>query len=68
MAELLEDSTVAQVVQGLPPRQREAVLRHVIDARSYRELSEELGVSEPVVRKRVSRGLVAVRRSLKESA
>lgn len=68
MMEFLEDSSVAQVVEGLPPRQREAVLRHVIDERSYRELSEELGVPEPVVRKRVSRGLLAARRSLKGSA
>ena len=45
----------------LPPDQRAAVTAHVIDERPYGEIAGELDTSEAVVRKRVSRGLAAMR-------
>ena len=41
--------------------QRSAVTAHVIDERPYGEIAVELDTSEAVVRKRVSRGLAAMR-------
>ena len=45
----------------LAPDQRAAVKAHVIDERPYGEIAVELETSEAVVRKRVSRGLAAMR-------
>jgi RNA polymerase sigma-70 factor (ECF subfamily) len=45
----------------LAPDQRAAVRAHVIDERPYGEIADELHTSEAVVRKRVSRGLAAMR-------
>ena len=55
---------VAEVVDDLPAAQREAVKAHVIEDRGYDDIAAEGGVSEAVIRKRVSRGLDALRRSL----
>ena len=41
----------------LPPAQRQALQAHIVDERSYAELSAEWGVSEQAIRARVSRGL-----------
>jgi len=49
---------------GLPERQREAVVAHVLDERGYQEIAQELRCSEAVVRQRVSRGLAALRAQL----
>jgi RNA polymerase sigma factor (sigma-70 family) len=59
----LADS-VAELVRELPDDQREAIQAHVIEERGYDELAAELATSEAVVRKRVSRGLAAIRRRL----
>jgi RNA polymerase sigma factor (sigma-70 family) len=48
-------------VRELPVEQRAAVTAHVIRGRSYADIASELGVSEAVTRKRVSRGLAALR-------
>jgi len=48
---------------GLSLEQRDAVRLHVIEERSYAETSELLGLSEPAVRARVSRGLRSLRRA-----
>jgi RNA polymerase sigma factor (sigma-70 family) len=61
----LDGQTLA-LLDGLPPAQREAVRAHVLDERSYRDIAGELETSELVIRKRVSRGLSALRRQLKE--
>ena len=45
----------------LSPEQREAVAAHILDGRPYGQLARELETSEAVVRKRVSRGLAAMR-------
>lgn len=59
--ELMDLEQVAQEVRGaladLPEAQREAVTLRVIDGRPYREVADELGVTEPTARTRVSRGL-----------
>lgn len=49
-----------RAVQSLPPDQRRAVLDRVIGERDYEEMAGEYGVSEDVVRARVSRGLRAL--------
>jgi RNA polymerase sigma factor (sigma-70 family) len=54
----LEASTLVEV---LVTEQRDAVTAHVIDGRGYADIARELNVSEAVVRKRVSRGLAALR-------
>jgi RNA polymerase sigma-70 factor (ECF subfamily) len=61
---LAGDRTASLLVQGLSADQRDAVVAHVVNERSYEEIAGELGTSEAVVRKRVSRGLAAVRRRM----
>jgi RNA polymerase sigma factor (sigma-70 family) len=61
---LAGDRTASLLVAGLPRDQREAVVGHVVAERSYEEIAGELGTSEAVVRKRVSRGLAAVRQRM----
>ena len=61
----LGEATTARVwVERLAPDQRDAITAHVIDERGYDELAETLHTSEAVVRKRVSRGLAAVRQRI----
>jgi RNA polymerase sigma factor (sigma-70 family) len=50
-----------QLIDELPPDQREAVRAHVLEDRAYGEIAFETSTSEAVVRKRVSRGLGALR-------
>jgi RNA polymerase sigma factor (sigma-70 family) len=61
---LADDHSVSLMVERLAPDQRDAVLAHVVNERSYGEIAGELGTSEAVVRKRVSRGLQTVRQRL----
>jgi RNA polymerase sigma-70 factor (ECF subfamily) len=61
----LGEETSAQVwVQRLAPDQRDAITAHVVDERGYEEIAETSHTSEAVVRKRVSRGLAAVRQRM----
>ena len=50
-----------ELIEVLVPDQRVAVKAHVVDERDYAEIAHDLHVSEAVVRKRVSRGLAALR-------
>jgi RNA polymerase sigma-70 factor (ECF subfamily) len=50
-----------ELIEVLVPDQRVAVKAHVVDQREYAEIAHDLHVSEAVVRKRVSRGLAALR-------
>jgi len=61
----LDGQTLA-LLDALPRDQRDAVRAHVLDERSYRDIAGELDTSELVIRKRVSRGLSALKRQLKE--
>lgn len=63
---LATDEVAVEILGRLPESQRLAVRRRVIDEREYDEIARELGVAEPTVRKRVSRGLAALRSHLRE--
>ena len=52
------------LLERLRPEQRDAIRAHVIDERPYGEIARWQGTSEAVVRKRVSRGLAAVRQRM----
>jgi RNA polymerase sigma factor (sigma-70 family) len=66
----LADSSNALVsaLGVLSEDQQQALRLRVIDERPYHEVSEELGVSEPAARARVSRGLRALRRAVTTDA
>jgi RNA polymerase sigma-70 factor (ECF subfamily) len=55
-----------QMLEQLPPMEREAVRWHVVDEIGYSEIASKLNCSEMVVRKRVSRGLGRLRNHLTE--
>ena len=57
----LGEEVAAQIVDGLPADQAEAIRAHVLDDRPYGEIAAAGATSEAVVRKRVSRGLSALR-------
>jgi RNA polymerase sigma factor (sigma-70 family) len=57
-------SPAMELLAWLPENQREAVRRRVLEERGYPAIAAELGCSESVVRKRVSRGLGAIRKRL----
>jgi RNA polymerase sigma factor (sigma-70 family) len=56
-----QDGWVLELLELLPPEQREAVRARVVEERSYPDIAGELETSELVVRKRVSRGLSNLR-------
>jgi RNA polymerase sigma-70 factor (ECF subfamily) len=58
---LLGREVATDIVGSLPGDQRDAVRAHVIDDRPYAEIAAAEHTSEAVVRKRVSRGLRALR-------
>ena len=58
------DATFA--LQSLPEDQRDAVIERVVNERGYEDIASELECSPSVVRKRVSRGLAAMRNRIKE--
>ena len=53
---------VEDLLAQLPEDQRDAVRSYVVEDRSYGEIAARHNTSEPVIRKRVSRGLAALRR------
>lgn len=59
-------SELERALAELPAEQREAVARRVLDEEPYEAIASHVGCSEQVVRKRVSRGLAALRRSARE--
>jgi RNA polymerase sigma-70 factor (ECF subfamily) len=75
---MLEDDTLAalerihagQVLEHalayLPADQAQAVQARIVDERDYDDIARELRTSEAVVRKRVSRGLRALRRHVED--
>ena len=58
---LAEAAGASALLEELVPEQRDAVRAHVLEGRGYRDIAASLDTSETVVRKRVSRGLAAVR-------
>jgi RNA polymerase sigma-70 factor (ECF subfamily) len=65
MAERIErlgaEARALELLEQLPPDQTDAVRWRVLEQRSYKEIAASVRVSEAVVRKRVSRGLVTLR-------
>jgi RNA polymerase sigma-70 factor (ECF subfamily) len=55
-----------ELLASLPPDQRVAVEARVLHDKGYEQIALEQSVSPQVVRKRVSRGLGALRARLKE--
>jgi RNA polymerase sigma factor (sigma-70 family) len=63
--ERLGEADEARVVmERLAPDQRDAISAHLLEGRSYDEIALELDTSQVVVRKRVSRGLAAMRKRM----
>ncbi len=58
------DAWATELLEQLPAEQRQAVRARVLDERSYDEIARELNTSQLVIRKRVSRGLAALREGL----
>lgn len=58
------DSALERLVSELPPDQRQAVIARILDERDYGDIAAQLGCSQLVVRKRVSRGLSRLRTAL----
>jgi RNA polymerase sigma-70 factor (ECF subfamily) len=57
---------VIELLDRLPPLQRDAVRARIVDERSYPDIAGELQTSELVVRQRVSRGLSKLRAQMGE--
>jgi RNA polymerase sigma factor (sigma-70 family) len=57
---------LTSLLDGLPGEQAEAIRARVLDVRDYGEIAQELETSELVIRKRVSRGLASLRRTLEK--
>ena len=64
---LLSDVSARQMLESLPEEQAGAIEARVLDDASYEDIARRLRCSEAVVRKRVSRGLAALRARYKES-
>jgi RNA polymerase sigma factor (sigma-70 family) len=60
-------SEIQSALAKLPIEQREAIERRIIAEEPYAAIAERIGCSEQVVRKRVSRGLAALKRIVKET-
>jgi RNA polymerase sigma factor (sigma-70 family) len=58
------DPRLLDLLNHLPAAVRDAVTARILDERDYREIAADLGCSELVVRKRVSRGLSRLRAAL----
>jgi RNA polymerase sigma-70 factor (ECF subfamily) len=61
------ESRLRAALATLPADARSAVLARVVEERDYGEIAASLRCSEMVVRKRVSRGLQALRSELGEA-
>lgn len=62
---LAADEQAIEMLRGeLPSEQSQAVIARVLDEREYSDIAAQLGCSQLVVRKRVSRGLSRLRSAL----
>jgi RNA polymerase sigma-70 factor, ECF subfamily len=62
---LAEEPAAVKLLDELPDEQRDAVRGRILRQRSYRQLAHETGLTEATLRKRVSRGLAALRLRLR---
>jgi RNA polymerase sigma factor (sigma-70 family) len=65
-AALAGDQWVGQLLAGLPEDQQTAIRARILDDVPYPEIANQLQISELVIRKRVSRGLAALREQLED--
>jgi RNA polymerase sigma factor (sigma-70 family) len=63
---LAGDTEVVALIEELPTEQRRAVTARVVDEQGYADIAEDLHISPAGARKRVSRGLAALRGRLRE--
>jgi RNA polymerase sigma-70 factor, ECF subfamily len=56
------------LLQELPRDQRAALRARLVDGRAYGDIAGAEGVSEAVIRQRVSRGLAGLRRRMRGDA
>jgi RNA polymerase sigma-70 factor (ECF subfamily) len=61
MIELLARDSAASLVDSLPTDQRDAVRAHVLEDVAYADIAAATATAEATIRKRVSRGLDALR-------
>jgi RNA polymerase sigma factor (sigma-70 family) len=69
--ELIERNSASELERALarlPSEQREAIEKRVLEDEPYAVIAGDIGCSEQVVRKRVSRGLATLRHEAGESA
>ena len=66
MLEVTASAPTIELLEDLATEQREAIEAHHLEERGYTEIAAELQCSESVVRKRVSRGLAALRAQLRQ--
>ena len=66
--ELAASAPTIELLETLTPEQREAIEAHHLEERGYAEIAADLECSEGVVRKRVSRGLAALRVQLRQES
>ncbi len=65
---LVEADTVGlDALADLPLAQQEAIRARVVEDRSYADIAAMMGLSQAATRQNVSRGLAALRRTLKET-
>jgi RNA polymerase sigma factor (sigma-70 family) len=65
--EVTASAPAIELLETLAPDQREAIEAHHLEERGYADIAAELHCSESVVRKRVSRGLAALRAQLRQA-
>ena len=65
LLEAIAAMPTVQLLEALTPEQRAAIEAHHVEDRDYAEIAAELKCSQSVVRKRVSRGLAAMRAQLR---
>jgi RNA polymerase sigma factor (sigma-70 family) len=66
--EVTASAPALELLETLTADQREAIEAHHLHERGYAEVAAELGCSESVIRKRVSRGLAALHAELGKDA
>lgn len=66
--ERLTEGAALELLEDLPGDQRDAVRARIVEDRSYSEIAAELRCSQSVIRKRVSRGVRAIRAKMETEA
>lgn len=68
LADIAQGRAALKLLEHLPDTQRDAIRAHIIEDQDYDEIARTLECSSSVVRKRVSRGLDALRTQLDPGA